>query len=258
MRIAGHQVSYMNAIQTICNSSATLQPNGILHPCLRIDQHLRMMELMAHDVLARSSQRRGLGQMTVHIANCTPGPPSGFSWNKARHLPAFSIPRDLPAQVHQPAALPKNGDILFVRLLDRALETLVFGQLASINLWIPPAYVDPVYLWQRSVMHRAEGDYPRSSQLHQLQVVAVIEVAGLVLSDAYGEILAGIVFQIKVWFYLGQGLGFNRAFMLLVEDEDKDGGVLAGVMGACVVVLPWPLGPMKRWAPGPNGTSTVA
>jgi len=57
-------------------------------------------------------------------------------------------------------------------------------------------------------MHRAEGDYPRSSQLHQLQVVAVIEVEGLVLSDAYGEILAGIVFQIKVWFYLGQGLGF--------------------------------------------------
>ncbi len=146
--------------------------------------------------------------MAMHIADNTPGSLSGFAWNKAGHLPAFSIPLDLPAQVHQPAALPKNGDIPLMRFLDRALEALVFGQLASINLGIPAAYVDPVDLWQRSVMHRAEWDYPSSSQLHQLQVVAVIEVEGLVLSDAYGEILAGIVFQIKVWFYLGQGLGF--------------------------------------------------
>jgi len=39
--------------------------------------------------------------------------------------------------------------------MDRADEALVFGQLASINLRIPPAYVDPVDLWQRSFMYRA-------------------------------------------------------------------------------------------------------
>lgn len=61
---------------------------------------------------------------------------------------------------------------------------------------------------------------------HQLRAMNVIHEIGDLLHSTHSvdEILRLILTGVTA----GQGLGFNRAFMLLVEDEDKDGGVLAG------------------------------
>ena len=95
--------------------------------------------------------------------------------------------------------------------LDGREHGRVSRQLSSVQLRIPSAYVKAVHLRKLFVVHRAEGNDLCACELHQLQVVPVVEVEGLV--QGYADLQARALFvspvEIRLWSFQGLGLGSN-------------------------------------------------
>src|SRR5512147_2570587 len=115
------------------------------------------MELMSHDGRSRRPKNAVLCQVAMDVAHDSNAPPPGLSGNEAGHLVSLAVPFDLSGQVHQASTLGVDGQVSFVRLLQRTQHPLVLREFASIKLRIASTYVDSVHLWQGRVVNRAEG-----------------------------------------------------------------------------------------------------